>query len=31
VLYSRDFISPGGKVAVFEVLKGLYMKFEVFY
>jgi hypothetical protein len=31
VLYSRDFIPPGGKVAVFEVLRALYLKFEVFY
>lgn len=31
VLYSRDFISPGGKVAVFEVLRALYMKIKVFY
>lgn len=29
--YSRDFISPGGKVAVFEVLRALCMKIKVFY
>ena len=31
MLYSWDFISPGGKVAVFEVLRALYLKIEVFY
>jgi hypothetical protein len=31
VLYSRDFISPGGKVAVFVVLRAPYMKIKVFY
>jgi len=31
MLYSRDFVSPGGKVAVFEVLRVLYMKFEAFH
>lgn len=31
VLYSRNFISSGGKVAVFEVLMALCMMIEVFY
>lgn len=31
VLYSRDFVSLGGEVAVFEVLRALYMKIKVFY
>jgi len=31
VLYSRDFISPGGKVAIFEVFRALCMKIKVYY
>jgi hypothetical protein len=31
VLYSRDFISSGGKVAIFEVFRALCVKIEVFY